>query len=348
MIHLVREYQRRLHQILYCRFVERYQTVELDGKGETAVLIDFISADSNTQEPFHTLNLLELQRHYNVATDTYFTDSSFIDLTTVLSKRIGELLFNLIYEVEETTSGKSCQQVMVGLTQVLREFSTFVLEKDFNRILDTHPNHWHLQLLNGVSGPITNYISQKSILGDPREVEYLGHSLELLFKSNINKVEQRISRVLETLDISIDDGYEPTSNGLFIYLGKNQESAIRNFLVQDNSQLIQNGQVDEWVGFLCGKSTPKIRLTWMGRKVHFILLLKEASQRKKEDERRILPIELVGREPSWIKLYPLIQFYDDKPLTPANTTRSYASIKKDLNNQAKYIKTFFDSYKGEE
>lgn len=345
MIHLVREYQRRLHQILYCRFVERHQTVELDGKGETAVLIDFISADSNTQEPFHTLNLLELQRHYNVATDTYFTDRSFIDLTSVLSQRIGELMFNLIYEVEETTSGKSCQQVMVGLTQVLREFNTFVLEKDFNRILDTHPNHWHLQLLNGVSGPITNYISQKSILGNPEEVDYFGFNIGMLYCNNILNAVTRIGRVVESLDVSDAGSYRPRDNGHFLYFGKNQESAIRSFLSYKNDGLVPKDQVEDWVGFLSGKTLPS-ELTWLGRKKHLSAIF--ALARESKIAKRVTPIEPVHSQVQRLVLAKMIRDKSGYFFKADDFNRSYNSILHTLKTTAKYIDELFSSYNGME
>lgn len=345
MIHLVREHQRRLHQILYCRFVERHQTVELDGKGETAVLIDFISADSNTQEPFHTLNLLELQRHYDVATDSYITDSSFIDLTTVLSKRIGELMFNLIYEVEETTSGKTCQQIMVGLTQVLREFSTFVLEKDFNRILDTHPNHWHLQLLNGVSGPITNYISQKSILGNPEEVDYIGFNIGMLYGNNILNVVTRIGSVVEALDISDAGSYQPRDNGHFLYFGKNQESAIRSFLSYKNDGLVPKDQVEDWVGFLSGKSFHS-ELTWLGRKKHLSVIF--ALARESKLAKRVTPIEPVHSQVQRLVLAKMIRDKSGDFFKADDFNRSYNSILPTLKTTAKYIDELFSSYNGME
>jgi len=351
MIHLVREYEQKIRQILYCRFVERQSQSELDQKDEIEVLIDFIDMVQNSKtqgEVFYTLNLSQLQLHYDFISDKYIRDTGFRDLTAILSNKIRKLIMTLIYEAEEIPSTSACCQILEAITKELKHFKTFILEKDYGQVLTTRPNHWHVQLQNGVVGPITQFVAPIDVFGAPDEITSVGFDLEALYKHSINNAQYRIERVLMTLGTANNEGYQLTNNGHFLYLGKNQESAIRSFLTYDNKGLIYKNQEHEWVSFLSGQSIPQPPLIWLRPKQHFILLIKHASYLKDQNATKPLPIELMGKQPSWIKLLPIIVFKDGKPLDNKDTFRSYESLKDLLNNTARYIKDLYSSYKGEE
>jgi len=279
------------------------------------------------------------------------------NLSSYVANRLESLILELLGEIKLNYSEKNTKHLYAVLLKEIKRFKVFILEERPDFLLQRYPKLWGVdadeKLLKLIGDHQSNldllYLSDRGVSNEIQNDAFLAHVFSLYVLDDvIVKIEKRLERLISVLNSDDDGQPEVTNNGIFFYQGPTQVNRIQQFITYDNSGLVQKNQQKDWVEFLSGQSIPKEPLTWLGPKQHFILFIKHPSYLKDQDATKPLPIELMGKQPSWIKLSPLIVFKDGKPLDNKDTFRSYESLKDLLNNTARYIKDLYSSYKGEE
>ena len=326
----------------------------LTSNGEVLVTIDPLSSWSVPKEYYNRTELAENIFVVNLNEDA---PKDQWNLSGPVIKSLQSLVLELMQEIRLNYSERQTKHLYKVLLSEIKRFKVFVLEERVDFLFKRHPKNWGANAEPDVLKCLKNYQSSLDKLyssdrgftiGDS-EGTFLARAFCLyVLDEVVDKIQERLERLISVLNSSDDGQPEVTNNGIFFYQGPAQVSRIQQFITYDNSGLVQKSQQKEWVEFLSGQSIPKEPLTWLGPKQHFILLIKHASYLKDQNATKPLPIELMGKQPSWIKLSPLIVFKDGKPLDIKDTFRSYESLKDLLNNTARYIKDLYSSYKGEE
>lgn len=279
------------------------------------------------------------------------------NLSGHVTKRLETLILELLQEIRLNHSEKHTKNLYTLILTEIRRFKVFILEERPDFLYKRYPKLWGVdadeKLRKLIGDHQSNldllYLSDRGLSNDVQNNAFLPHVFSLCVLDDvIAKVEKRIERLISVLNSDDDGQPEVTNNGIFFYQGPVQVNRIQQFITYNNSGLVPKNQQKEWVKFLSGQIIPKEPLTWLGPKQHFILLIKHASYLKDQNATKPLPIELMGKQPSWIKLLPIIVFKDGTPLDIKDTFRSSDSLKDLLNNTARYIKDLYSSYKGEE
>ncbi len=368
-VSLIRSYTERLKSLLEFNYHAEEITTEYQNGEEVEVdSMDYISLTSKGSPIFSVdangaLEIMgpEWQTLFTIGDDepkenTIEPKESIWNIRTLLVAGLTDAILDLAREVYQQYPDSISSQILEAFFKELERFKVFVLEEDLQQVKTKYRNLWGdgatvetQRIIKCYHTDFKNAAVSDTVVafGDSVQGKLVDLSMVVLAEV-IDHVQRRIQRILSVLDKESTTASEVTSNGIFFYQGPVQVNRIQQFITYDNAGLVPKNQQKDWVEFLSGQSIPKEPLTWLGPKQHFILLIKYITYLKGEQPSRPLPIELMGKQPSWIKLSPLIVFKDGKPLDIKDTFRSYESLKDLLNNTARYIKDLYSSYKGEE
>ena len=369
-VSLIRSYTERLKSLLEFNYHAEEITTEYQNGEEVEVdSTDFISLTSKASVIFSVEAIQALQQIGQdatvlltigddpIASRDNSPKESIWNIRTLLVEGLTDAILDLTREVYQQYPDSISSQILEAFFKELERFKVFVLEEDLQQVKTKYRNLWgdgaSVETQRIIKCYHTDFknaaVSEDAVVafGDSVQGKLVDLSMVVLAEV-IDHVQRRIQRILSVLDKESTTASEVTSNGIFFYQGPVQVNRIQQFITYDNAGLVPKNQQKDWVEFLSGQSIPKEPITWLGPKQHFILLIRHITYLKGEQPSRPLPIELMGKQPSWIKLSPLIVFKDGKPLDIKDTFRSYDSLKDLLNNTARYIKDLYSSYKGEE
>jgi hypothetical protein len=270
-----------------------------------------------------------------------------------IRKALKVALMDFIREHHVNGITRESQILLKEIQNELLRFRVMVLEEDPLHLRKFY-NFWGISLDEATLETFEEY--HTAFKGHPKEASSVNHvnlnsaitqlSIQILSQV-LEDVQERVSRLLLVDTETESDFREIINNGVFIYQGKNQEEAIRNFLSRDNSGLVPKGEVDIWTDFLSGKSLPAEPITWLGPKTHLIILFKISAEYLNESTSSTFPMELLASQPPWRIIIPLIQFRDGERMGYRDVFHSWGVLKKSLASKALYIHEFMSSYKGE-